>query len=322
MSKEVLVGIDIGGTKIAVAVADLQGRIMAKGRFPTQVEAEPRAIIEKIVRQTEDMVAQCGGRPVAAVGVGCGGPLDPASGVILSPPNLPGWDRIPLGDMLAAAFKAPVSVDNDANAAALGEYRFGAGMGCRVFVYVTVSTGIGGGVVIDGKLLHGVGAGAGEIGHQTILPDGPLCNCGNRGCLEALASGTAIARRMRERLREKGRRTLMGADVDAITSEGVARAAIAKDPLAAEVWRETVEFLGIGLANAITMLAPEVVVIGGGVAKTGDALFGPVREEVKRRVFLVPMSGVSIVPSKLGDDVGVIGAVTLAMAREYSVLRK
>ncbi|MCL5962630.1 MAG: ROK family protein, partial [Chloroflexi bacterium] len=177
---------------MAVAVADLDGHILASRRFPTQAAQGPQTIIRRIIREVEDLVSQTGGKPMGAVGVGCGGPLDPASGVILSPPNLPGWDQIPLGEMLSQALQAPVYVDNDANAAALGEYRFGAGAGREVFVYMTISTGIGGGIVIDGSLLHGVGAGAGEIGHQTVLPNGPLCNCGNRGCLEALASGTPI----------------------------------------------------------------------------------------------------------------------------------
>lgn len=310
--REVLVGIDIGGTKVALATSDPEGRIIARDRFPTRVELGPRAIIEAIIGRVKKLATQSGGS-IKAIGVGCGGPLDPAAGVILSPPNLPGWDRVPLGEMLAGALGAPAYVDNDANAAALGEYRFGAGAGCQVFVYVTVSTGIGGGVVVDGALVHGVGAGAGEIGHQTILPDGPPCNCGNRGCLEALASGTAIARRARERLREPWHTTLLGVGDAPVTAEDVARAARTKDPLALEIWRECVGYLGIGLANVITILAPEVVVVGGGVAGAGDLLFNPLREAVQRRVFLVPLSGVSIVPSRLGDDVGVIGALTLAL---------
>lgn len=308
-----VVGIDIGGTKVAVATADLQGGILGRKRMPTRVELGPQAIVERIVRQVENLASESGGLPIAAVGVGCGGPLDPDSGVILSPPNLPGWDRYPLGDMLADALKAPVYVDNDANVAALGEYHFGAGVGSKVFLYVTVSTGIGGGIVIGGRLLHGVGAGAGEIGHQTVISGGPICNCGNRGCLEALASGTAIARRMRALMVQTGRRSLRGTDAESVTAEDVVRAVEGGDPLALDIWRDTVEYLGIGLANAITILAPEVLAIGGGVARAGDLLFGPLREVIKQRVFQVPVSRVSIVPARLGDDVGVVGAITLAL---------
>jgi len=312
--KKVVLGIDIGGTKVAIAAADLRGHVLVRSRFATQVEIGPQAIVEKIIRQVKDIVCELGAPPIAAVGVGCGGPLDPISGIILSPPNLPGWNQFPLADLLADAFAAPVYIDNDANVAALGEYRFGAGAGSDVFVYVTVSTGIGGGVVINGRLLHGVGAGAGEVGHQTIIPEGPKCTCGNRGCLEALASGTAIARRMRERMLQEGRRSLAGTSVvESITAEDVVQAARANDALALEVWHDTVEYLGIGLANVLTILAPQVLVVGGGVARAGDFLFVPLREVIRRHVFQVPVSNISIAPPELGDDVGVVGAITLAI---------
>jgi glucokinase len=236
--------------------------------------------------------------------------------VILSPPNLPGWDNIPLKQMLVDEFGTYVYVDNDANAAALGEYRFGAGSGVRNMVYVTVSTGVGGGIIIDGRLLHGVRSSAGEIGHQTVLYDGPRCKCGNYGCLEALASGTAIARRAREasaRQPESLMVKLVGGDNARISTETVVQAVQDGDALALEVWNDTIEYLAIGVSNIITMLAPDMVVVGGGVAEAGDLLFSGLRAEVAKRVFLVPLDRVKIEPPKLGGDVGVVGAMAVAL---------
>jgi glucokinase len=248
---------------------------------------------------------------IQRIGIGCAGPVDRQAGLILNPPNLPGWVRVPLVERIEKALGRPAVLENDANAAALGEFRYGAGKGASSLVYLTVSTGIGGGIILDGKIWHGVKDGAGEVGHMTLLPDGPLCGCGNRGCLEALASGPAIARRAREalatgrpsRLREAGDFT--AADVVRLAQEG--------DALAAEVWDEAVRYLGLGVAAIVTILAPQRVVIGGGVAKAGDFLFEPLRREVRRRVKLVPVESVPILPAALGPDVGILGAAAVAL---------
>ncbi|MBI2955628.1 MAG: ROK family protein [Chloroflexi bacterium] len=313
---KLLVGIDIGGTKVAVATAEIGGRIVAKRKMPTEVEKGPQYTIQKIIALVRQVLDDSGAARPIAVGVGCGGPLDPDEGVILSPPNLPGWDAIPLRQILEDEFRTYVYIDNDANAAALGEYRFGAGVEASNLVYITVSTGIGGGIIVNGRLLQGIRASAGEIGHQTILRDGVRCKCGNRGCLEALASGTAIARRAREALasRPNGRMmAIAGGDLQKVTTETVVQAVREGDSVALEIWNETIEYLSIGVANVITTLAPDMVVIGGGVTEAGDLLYAPLRQAVGKRVFLVPLDRVKIVSPKLGTDVGVVGAIAVAL---------
>ncbi|MGI5838530.1 MAG: ROK family protein [bacterium] len=311
---KLIVGVDIGGSKIALGLGDFAGTLRERREFPTP--AEPNPATERIAAQIMDMLAAAGTGPgaLAGIGLGCAGPLDQEAGTVLNAPNLPRWANFPLRGAVAGWFDCPVWLENDANAAALGEHRFGSGQGFADMVYVTLSTGIGGGIIINNQLLRGQGGGAGEIGHMTILPDGPLCNCGNRGCLEALASGPAIARRARERLAAGGSSRLYemaGGDPAAITSKTVAAAAAAGDRLAGEILAETIEYIGIGLGNVVTMLNPEAVIIGGGVAKIGRYLLAGAREIIGRRVRLVPPP--AVLPSGLDGDVGIYGALSLAL---------
>jgi len=209
----------------------------------------------------------------------------------------------------------PVYLENDANAAALGEFHFGAGKDVSNMVYMTLSTGIGGGIILNNKLIHGVRDSGGEVGHQTILPDGPLCNCGNRGCLEALSSGTGIAKIFREKL-ASGRSSIVSQWVnrpEEISAKIIADAAKMGDPLAKEVWDSAIYYLGIGVANIVTIVSPEMVVLGGSLTKYGDELFIKVREIVRKRARLVPTDEIKIVPAKLGDDVGILGAVAVGL---------
>jgi glucokinase len=237
--------------------------------------------------------------------------VDLAAGKVFNPPNLPGWNDVSLVSHIQSALGLPAVLENDANAAALGEFRYGAGKGVRSLVYFTVSTGIGGGIILDGKVWHGLKDAAGEVGHMTVCPDGPVCGCGSRGCLEAMASGPSIARRAREAV-AAGRSTRLR-EVPVVTSADVVRLAQEGDAVAREVWDAAVKFLGIGVAAAITILAPERVVLGGGVTRAGDFLFDPLRAEVRRRVKLVPVESVPILPAMLGPDVGILGAAALAM---------
>jgi glucokinase len=237
--------------------------------------------------------------------------VDLKAGVVFNPPNLPGWVRVPLSDRIQQALGLPTILENDANAAGLGEYRYGAGRGAQSIVYMTVSTGIGGGIILDGKVWHGLKDAAGEIGHMTVCPDGPVCGCGNRGCLEAMSSGTSIARRARDLL-AAGRQSALS-QIANPTSSDVVRLAKTGDPVACETWEGAVRFLGIGVAAAITILAPERIVIGGGVTKAGDFLFQPLREHVRQRVKLVPVESVPILPAALGPDVGILGAAAVAL---------
>ncbi len=310
MSDQCVAGVDIGGTKIALAVAAPDGRILEGTRFPTRVEDGPRAILGRVFSEIERMRERAGAR-LAAVGVGCGGPLDRARGLILSPPNLPGWDEFPIVALLEERFGVKALLDNDANAAALGEHRHGAGRGLKHLVYITISTGIGGGVIVSNKLVHGVQDGAGEVGHMTVLPDGPACGCGGRGCLEALCSGTAIARRARERLAAGEESFLSSLDYGEITAQSVALAAREGDALASKVWYDTIRHLSVGVGNIFHALAPEAVIIGGGVSTAGEQLFAPLREQVRARVRMLAPDRINILQASLGGDSGVQGAVIL-----------
>lgn len=308
-----VLAIDIGGTKLAAGVVDAGGRILARGEVPTIAAEGPTRVLERIVGLGKDLLgrSEVSVDAVRRIGVGCAGPVDRLAGLVLNPPNLPGWTRVALADHLQQAFGLPVILENDANAAALGEFRHGAGKGTRSLVYLTVSTGIGGGIVLDGKIWHGLKDAAGEIGHMTIAPDGPLCGCGNYGCLEAIASGPSIARRAREAL--AGGRPTRLRGVPSLTAADVVRLAREGDEVACEVWEETVRYLSLGVAAAITILAPERVVIGGGVTEAGEFLFEPLRREVRSRVKLVPMESIPILPAALGRDVGILGAAAVAL---------
>jgi len=292
-------GVDLGGTKILTALADSEGRIIRKVRMATPVSGGVEAVVDCLVESVRKVAA---GVSLAAVGVGTPGPVDHVTGLVHQAPNL-GWKGVPLGEMLAGRLLAPVFVENDANCAALGEYRQGAGRGVRHLVYVTVSTGVGGGLILDGRIYHGESGGAGEIGHMTLDPLGPLCSCGRRGCLEACASGTAIAREARKR----------GFLPAPATAKEVAEAARRGDREATAVLRDAFVYLGRGLAAVITLLNPRLVVVGGGVM-AGAADFLPVaREEAARCTYGPAWERVEVVPAFLGADSGVTGAAALAV---------
>ena len=309
-----VLAIDIGGTKLAAGVVDDTGRLLNRAEVPTRATEGLDPVLGRIIGLGRDLLArpEVAGLEVTRVGVGCAGPVDRRQGMVFNPPNLPGWVRVPLAERLQAGLGLPIVLENDANAAALGEFRYGAGKGARSLVYYTVSTGIGGGIVLDGRLWHGLADAAGEIGHVTVRPDGPLCGCGNRGCLEAMASGPSMVRRAKEAL-ASGRTSRLQAMAD-FTARELLQAAQEGDELAREIWDEAVRCLGIGVAGVITILAPERIVIGGGVSRVGDFLFVPLREEVRRHVKLVPVESVPILPAALGPDVGILGAAAVALA--------
>jgi glucokinase len=308
-----VLAIDIGGTKLAAGIVDAGGTVLARGEAPTQAAQGPAGVLERVIRLAREVLGKPGVRAdaIRRIGIGCAGPVDRRAGLILNPPNLPGWTRVPLVEHIQKALGLPAVLENDANAGALGEFRYGAGKGASSLVYLTVSTGIGGGIILDGKLWHGLKDGAGEVGHMTIVPDGPLCGCGNRGCLEALASGPSIARRAREAL-GAGRASRLS-QAGEFTAADVVRLAQEGDAVAAEVWRDTVQYLALGVGAVVTIVAPERVVIGGGVTQAGDFLFEPLRREVRQRVKLVAVESVPILPAALGPDVGILGAAAVAL---------
>ncbi|HEV2763419.1 MAG TPA: ROK family protein [Pyrinomonadaceae bacterium] len=314
MTDEVIAAVDVGGTKIALGLSDPGGRTTRPfRRFPTEVARGPHRIVEHALDELERMVAESGAR-LAAVGVGCGGPLSRRRGLILSPANLPGWDEFPIVDLIRERLGVPVRLDNDANAAALAEHVYGAGRGAENMVYMTISTGIGGGLIVGGRLIHGLGDAAGEIGHMIVVPNGAPCGCGSRGCLETICSGTNIARRAKERLAGGLRSSVLlegGGGVEGVTARAVAEAARAGDELAAEVWDETIEYLALGVGNVIAAFAPEAVVLGGGVSTAGEQLLGPLRRRIRESVKIAPVEEVRIEQAALGGDSGVYGALIL-----------
>ncbi|MDQ6887359.1 MAG: ROK family protein [Gemmatimonadota bacterium] len=313
-----IVGVDVGGTNIVVGVMPSDGsRTLAVRDHPTQAEGGAEGVVDRIVSMIEqvmrDVSASEGAAPADFVGVGMGapGPLDRERGVVVVAPNL-GWHDFPLRDVIADRVKLPVTLDNDANCATLGEWWRGAAQGGRNVIGVTIGTGIGGGIVLDGALYHGSSDVAGEIGHTTIEAAGRYCRCGNYGCLEAYASGPAIALRAREALERDEisvLRKLVDGHLERLTAADVYDAANRGDALALEIVRDTARFLGTGVANLLNTLNPDVVVIAGGVTRAGDRLFEPLRAEVRRRAFRPAVTACRIVPGSLPGTAGVVGAV-------------
>jgi len=319
-SEDLVVGIDLGGTKISAGLVGESAQIMTRDYRETRPGEGEDAVIARMVEAARSVMrdASVTASQVVAVGVGSPGPLDIEAGIVLGAPNLEGWEYVPLKKRIESTLGIPTFLENDANAAALGEHRFGAGRGFAHMIYVTVSTGIGGGLILDGKLYHGVDGMAGEIGHTTILANGPLCGCGNRGCLEAVASGTAIARRARESVASGVPTTMTGmveGDPRRITAKIVADAAQQGDPEARRILIEAMNYLGIGMANLVNLFNPQLIVIGGGVASIGDELFDCVRRAIARHALPAPKRSVQVVPAELGSDVGVLGAAAVALSR-------
>jgi len=311
-----ILAIDLGGTQIRAALADAQGTLLARAATRTHAEEGPEAVIGRIIECAERVLEGVDRSRVLGVGVGAPGPIDPWTGVLYNPPNLPGWEAVPLAERLAAALGLPVQAGNDANLAALGEHRFGAGRGVDDLVYMTVSTGIGGGIITGGQLMVGARGFAGEIGHQTLEPEGPVCSCGQRGHLEALAAGPAIAREARRALRE-GAVSLMEElvdDLEHITAEMVAEAAARGDAVARQILERAAFYIGLGLVNVIHIVEPQRIIVGGGVSRAGNLLFDPIRRTVEERLMSPVYHGVDILPAALGDDVGLLGAVALVLS--------
>ncbi|SHF09526.1 ROK family protein [Clostridium fallax] len=310
--KNYVIGVDLGGTKINTVLADLEGNVVSQTTVPTQAKEGELPVLNRIIQTVETVIAE--GKvtlnDVKAIGIGSPGPLDAKEGVIISTPNLP-FKNFNLVKPLSEKFDIPVYLDNDANVAAIGEFMFGAGKGCKNMVYFTVSTGVGGGAILDGKIYRGATCNALEIGHTTILPDGPRCNCGNIGCLEALSSGTAIGKRGIEAAESNVETSLK--KYDNITSYEVFVEAAAGDKVAKDIVDKALNYLGIGVSNAVVTFDPEAVIIGGGVSKAGEIVFEKVREVVNTRCFKTMAENCKILPAGLGTDAGVIGAVALAI---------
>lgn len=307
-----ILGIDLGGTNIVAGCVREDGHALRGFRSePTRAEAGPDAVVERILQLGQAALAETrAAEPdaeILGVGIGAPGPLDRQRGVVLLTPNL-GWVDMPLRERVGGPLGLDAALDNDANCAVLGEWWRGAAQGTRHAVVFTLGTGVGGGLIIDGRLYHGASDVAGEVGHITIDANGRRCNCGNDGCLEAYASGPAIARRAVEGLRAGAPSTLSGLDPATITAQTVYQAAAEGDSLARDVVRDTARYLGAGVATLVNIFNPEIVVICGGVTLAGEGLFGPLRQEVARRAFRPAVEVCRIVPGALVHSAGVYGA--------------
>jgi glucokinase len=312
-----LVGVDLGGTNIvAGALAEDGSDVLALRSEPTRADQGAEAVVDRMVRMIDSVIAetiaQTGAKrdDMIGIGVGAPGPLDRARGIVVTTPNL-GWTNFPLRDAISERTRLPVRIDNDANCATLGEWWLGAAKGASNVVGMTIGTGIGGGIIIGGRLYHGASDVAGEIGHATIDITGRRCKCGNYGCLEAYASGPSIADRAREALSADDNAMMIrmaGGDPGRITAATVYEAAKRGDDTALDVVRETSRFLGAGIANLLNIFNPNVVVIAGGVTQAGDTLFAPLRREVRKRAFKPAVEACEIVPGIL-TAAGVVGAV-------------
>lgn len=314
---ELFAGVDLGGTTVSAALADAHGEIACQTEIATESQLGPEGVIDRIADVVHEL-AEAEGRRPRAVGVGVPGLVDVRNGVTRFLPNLPtNWRDVPMGAALSDKLGAPVFLLNDVRTATLGELTFGRGKDEEVgsMAFFSVGTGVGGGVVVDGKLRLGPLGAAGELGHQTILPDGPTCGCGNRGCLEVLASGPAIVGEgvwLLKAGRAPKLHELVEGDVGRITPSEMAAAAEAGDEAVREAILRAAGYLGIGVANVVTVLHPELVVIGGGVAEMGLLLIDTIRDTLTRRVGMFPTDGVRVERSALGAKAGVLGAVALA----------
>jgi glucokinase len=315
------VGMDLGGTKILAAVVDGNGRVVAEAKVRTKAEKGPDAVIERIAETARQAVQQAkiDWRQVLGIGIGAPGPTNPDTGVVFHPPNLPGWDEIALGPLLSEVLGVPVYLENDVNLGTLGEYALGAGRGTCDMVGVFVGTGVGGGLILDGKLRSGFRHAAAEVGHMIVLADGPVCGCGKRGCLESVASRTAIERDLRLGLaagRESLLPKLMGSE-GRLTSGVLAEAVQRGDPLVTEVIGRAQWYIGLLIASLVNMIDPEMIVLGGGVVEALGAQFlDPIR--VTARQYYIQQTDadkVRIVPAQLGDYAGVLGAAALVRRR-------
>jgi len=310
-----VLGVDIGGTKIAVGIVDRFGKILAQGRTPMVANETPEAALDAVVSAIDSMLSPSA-VDIEGIGICAPGPLDPKSGIVLNPPNLPCWRNFPLADKVRSKYSVPVKVDNDANAAALAETLWGAAQGFHYVFYATIGTGIGTGIVFDGSIYHGKTGSAGEGGHVSIDYRGPVCLCGKRGCIEILAAGPAIGARARAKVAAEPSRgkiilDLVKGDISSITSQHVGKAFESGYPLAREVLEETVHLLTIWLGNIVDLLDPDVIVVGGGVAAMLRSFFEEIKRELPDWCVNPRASEIPLLMAHYGADAGIAGGAAL-----------
>jgi glucokinase len=311
--RELVLGVDIGGTKVAVGLVDREGNIVSQGRKPMVAHDSAEAGLQAVINAVDSLAST---RQFQSIGICAPGPLDPKSGVVLNPPNLPCWRNFPLGAKVSEKYRLPVKVDNDANAAALAETLWGAARGYHYVFYATLGTGIGSGIVFDRRIYHGNTGAAAEGGHQTIDYHGPVCNCGKRGCIEILAAGPAIGKRARAKVVAEPSRgsailALAHGRIDDVKSEHVGQAFAAGDPLAREILQETTELLTAWLGNIVDLIDPDILVMGGGVSAMLQPFFAEIKSSLPRWCVNPNAAEIPLVIARYGADAGIAGGAAL-----------
>ena len=313
-----VIAVDIGGTKIMTAVFSADGQMLAKDVCPTLTGEGQEAVIKRLFSAIDNLLDQnkVGPSKVSGIGIAAAGIIDANRGLITVSPNFPGWHDVPLKTIVRENYQVETYLINDACGAALGEQHFGAGKGVNNLILITLGTGIGGGIIIDGELYEGTTGSAGELGHMIIDVNGPECGCGNRGCLEALASGVAVTRNAVERLNQGEKSALIemsGGNIESITTEQIGAAARAGDSLALDILSRAATYLGVGMVNLVNIFNPEMIVLGGGMAELGGLFIDPTRSVVMERAFQVSARAVEIVSAQLGNEAGVYGAAAYVL---------
>ncbi|MDD5468793.1 MAG: ROK family protein [Anaerolineales bacterium] len=306
-----VIGIDLGGTNVRVGLVDTHGGLMATNQCPIRAEEGVEAGLGRIFDLVEKTFAASGTARLAGIGVGATGPVDPRRGFINNPYTLPGWERVPVVARLQERFQVPVRLENDADAAALGEYWVGAGKGVSRLYAVTVGTGLGTAFVLEGEILRCLDGAHPEGGHHVLDPSGPPCYCGARGCWESLASGSAIARQAQlgvEKHPDSLLLSLASGDAGRIDTQIVAQAALRGDSLAKSVVEAAAEYLALGIVNVVSFFTPEVLVLSGGVMNTPQLFLPAIQAALQKHTVVVPAARVRVLPAALGDFAGLIGA--------------
>lgn len=310
MEKKYVVGVDLGGTKIYTALVDLEGNIIKEKTVPTLVNEGEEAVLGRILDTINYVIDGTDKNLIKSIGIGSPGPLDVKNGIIIENSNLP-FKNFAIVKTIREKFELPTHLDNDANVATLGEFMFGAGKGTENMIFITASTGIGGGAVLNGKLFRGATGNALEVGHMTVSTEGPRCGCGNVGCAEALGSGTAIGKRAKEAVLSNVKTSLK--NYDNVTSKEVFKEAANGDRVAKKILNTSLTYLGIAVANTITNFDPEKVVVGGGVVNGGDIVIDTIKNVVEERCMAAFVENCTIEKAVLGGKAGVLGAAALAI---------
>lgn len=314
MTERLAVGVDIGGTKVAAGLVNCQGEILKRVRTPMAATGDAKAGLDAALAAIQQVLQGTSPEQARGIGICSPGPLDPKRGIVINPPNVPCWRNFPLAEEVRKVYRVPVKLDNDANAAALAEVLWGAAHGYRNVFYATIGTGIGSGIVLDGKIFHGRTGAAAEAGHMGVDPHGPVCGCGKHGCIEALASGPGIARRARQKVASHPESLLLkmaAGDAHAVTGEMVHQAWKAGDPVAREVIDETVDILAYWLGNIVDLLEPEVIVMGGGVSTMLAPFLEDIRQRWVGRVVNPWPDQVPLVLARYREEAGIAGAAAL-----------